>query len=37
MSDRWLSVGEIAVHLGVSWDTIHRWIRNRQMPSHQLG
>jgi len=37
MSDRWLSMDEIAVHLGVSEDTIHRWIRVKEMPAHKLG
>jgi excisionase family DNA binding protein len=28
---------EIAVHLGVSQDTIHRWIRLKGMPAHKAG
>ena len=34
---RWLSVEEIAVHLGVNRDTIYKWIYRRQMPAHKLG
>jgi excisionase family DNA binding protein len=37
MSDRWLSMDEIAAHLGVSEDTIHRWIRMKEMPAHKVG
>lgn len=37
MSDRWLSMDEIAAHLGVSEDTIHRWIRMKLMPAHKVG
>jgi len=37
MSDRWLSMDEITVHLGVSEDTIHRWIRLKGMPAHKAG
>jgi len=37
MSDRWLSMEEIATHLGVSQDTIHRWIRLKGMPAHKAG
>ena len=37
MSDRWLSVEEIAEHLGVSKDTIYAWISRRNMPSHRIG
>ena len=33
----WVSLEEIAQHLGVSQDTVHRWIRNRDMPAHQIG
>ncbi|MRI34256.1 transcriptional regulator [Endozoicomonas sp. OPT23] len=34
---RWLSVEEIAQHLGVSRDTIYSWINNREMPAHKVG
>ena len=33
----WVSLEDIAKHLDVSQDTIHRWIRNRSMPAHQIG
>ena len=33
----WISLEEVAQHLGVSQDTIHRWIRNRKMPAHKVG
>lgn len=33
----WVSLCEIARHVGVSTDTIHRWIRNREMPAHKVG
>jgi len=33
----WVSLEEIAEHLGVSTDTVHRWIRKRKMPAHQVG
>ena len=37
MTDRWLSVEEIAVHLGVSKDTVYAWIANKGMPAHRVG
>lgn len=37
MTDRWLSVDEIAVHLGVSKDTVYAWIANKGMPAHRVG
>ena len=33
----WVSLEEIAQHLAVSQDTVHRWIRNRGLPAHQVG
>jgi excisionase family DNA binding protein len=35
--ERWYSLEEMAEHLGVSQDTIHRWIRVKNMPSHKVG
>ena len=35
--ERWLSVEEIAGHLGVNRDTIYKWIERKQMPAHKLG
>ncbi len=37
MSDRWVSVEEIAEHLGVSKDTVYGWITKREMPAHKVG
>lgn len=36
MSDRWLSVDEIAAHLGVSRDTVYNWIK-KGMPATKIG
>lgn len=36
-TEPWVSLDEVARHLGVSEDTIHRWIRNRKMPANQIG
>lgn len=33
----WVSLEDIAKHLSVSQDTIHRWIRSRGMPAHRVG
>ena len=37
MEDRWLSVEEIAEHLGVKRDTVYKWVRLKGMPHHKLG
>ena len=34
--ERWLSVEEIAVHLGVSKETIYRWIEKDKIPAHKV-
>jgi len=36
-SEPWISLEEIAQHLAVSQDTVHRWIRRRGLPAHQVG
>lgn len=35
MQDRWLSVDEIADHLGIKRDTVYKWISERRMPGHK--
>lgn len=35
--ERWLSVEEIAAHLGVNRDTVYKWIERKRMPAHKLG
>ena len=37
MTDRWLSVEEIAEHLGISKDTVYAWISKKGMPAHRVG
>ena len=37
MSDRWLSVEEIAGHLGISRDTVYTWVNEKGMPAHKVG
>jgi excisionase family DNA binding protein len=37
MEDRWLSVDEIAAHLGVKRDTVYKWIARKRMPAHKVG
>ena len=37
VEDRWLSVDEIGKYLGVSSDTVYRWIDKQGMPAHRLG
>lgn len=36
-SQRWISVDDVAEHLGVSRDTVYRWIDRRGLPAHKVG
>jgi len=36
-AEPWVSLEAIAEHLGVSTDTVHRWIRARKLPAHKAG
>ncbi|MFN7727837.1 MAG: helix-turn-helix domain-containing protein [Bdellovibrio sp.] len=33
----WLSVEEIAKHLGVSKESIYRWLERKTIPAHRVG
>lgn len=33
----WYSVEEIARHLGVSKETIYRWLEKEKVPAHRVG
>ncbi len=35
--ERWMSLEEIAKHLGVSKDTIRAWIKKETIPYHKIG
>jgi excisionase family DNA binding protein len=36
-AERWVSTKEISLHLGVNKDTVHKWIRNQNIPCHRIG
>lgn len=40
-TERWLSVEEIAAHLGVSKETIYRWLEKKdekhRIPANRIG
>jgi len=35
--ENWVSIKEIAAHLGVSRDTVLNWIAKKNMPAHKVG
>ena len=37
IEDRWLSIKEITKHLGVSDDTVYKWIDKHGVPAHRMG
>jgi len=37
IEDRWLSVDEVGIYLGVKRDTVYKWISEKNMPAHKIG
>jgi excisionase family DNA binding protein len=37
MAEAWVSVDEVAKHLGVAKDSIYRWIEHKDLPAHKIG
>lgn len=37
MNDRWLSVVEISEYLGITKDSVYKWVKEKGMPAHRLG
>ena len=35
--ERWVDVVTVASHLGVTKDTIYRWIDQKDFPAHRAG
>jgi excisionase family DNA binding protein len=35
--ERWVSVEDVAAHLGVNKDSIYRWIEKMGLPAHRVG
>ncbi|MDY0227142.1 MAG: helix-turn-helix domain-containing protein [Desulfomicrobium apsheronum] len=35
--NRWFSIHAICEHLGVSRDTVYKWIDKHAMPAHRMG
>jgi excisionase family DNA binding protein len=37
MPEPWVSVDEVASHLGVAKDSVYRWIEKKGLPAHRMG
>jgi len=36
-SEPWVAVEDVARHLGVTRDSVYRWIESKKMPAHKMG
>lgn len=36
-SERWVTVDDVATHLGVTRDSIYRWMNSKGLPAHRVG
>ncbi|KFB75700.1 MAG: helix-turn-helix domain-containing protein [Candidatus Accumulibacter phosphatis] len=36
-AEPWVSVDQMAAHLGVTRDSIYRWIDRKALPAHRVG
>ena len=37
MAEAWVSVDAVATHLGVTKDSVYRWIEHKALPAHKIG
>jgi len=37
MTESWVSVDDVARHLGVAKDSIYRWIESKDLPARKIG
>lgn len=37
MTEPWVSVDQVAAHLGVAKDTVYRWIEAKSLPAQRVG
>ena len=37
MTEPWVSVDDVAKHLGVAKDSVYRWIEHRRLPARKIG
>ncbi len=37
LTEPWVSVEDVAAHLGVAKDSVYRWIEAKHMPAHKIG
>jgi len=35
--ERWVGVDDVATHLGITRDTVYRWMEKKRLPAHRVG
>ena len=35
--EHWVTIEEVASHLGVTRDSIYRWVEKKKLPAHRVG
>lgn len=35
--ERWVTVEDVARHLGVNKDSLYRWVETKNLPVHRIG
>ena len=35
--EHWVNIDEVASHLGVTKDSIYRWVEKKKFPAHRVG
>lgn len=36
-AEPWVSVEDVAAHLGVARDSVYRWVEAKKLPAHRVG
>lgn len=37
ITDRWLSVLDISIYLGISKEKVYSWLEAKKIPAHKIG
>jgi len=37
IAEPWVSVEDVAKHLGIAKDSVYRWIERKGLPAHRMG
>ena len=37
VAEPWVSVEDVALHLGVAKDSVYRWVHAKGLPAHRIG